>query len=86
MEHTDPGAPKILSLKEIAELLVKHFDYHEGLYEIALGIQLSTGRVAPTPSGQPLPGVALGISAIGLARAAVAGTDTVDAAQVNPAK
>jgi len=87
---TESGAPKLVSLKEITALLIKHYNYHEGLYEIAFGVQVSIGKIGvgfPASQGAaPLPGVSFGINGIGLAKTAVASPDAVDAAEVNPAK
>src|ERR1039458_1748922 len=49
--------PKTLSLKETATLLVKHFGYHEGLYDIAFAVQVAVGQVGPAPETQ-FPGAA----------------------------
>jgi hypothetical protein len=75
--------PKTLSLKETATLLVKHFGYHEGLYDIAFAVQVAVGQVGPAPETQ-FPGAAFGISGIELAKVQQAGPNTVDAAEVNP--
>ena len=65
-------------------MLVKHFGYHEGLFDLAMEFQLGIGRVGPTPATQ-LPGAIVAISRIGLARADVLNPWTVDATKVNPA-
>lgn len=80
---TDNATPKTLSLKETASILIKHFGYHEGLYDIAFAVQVAVGQVGPSPETQ-FPGAAFGISAIGLAKTQLEGPNTVDAAIVNP--
>ena len=84
----DTKAPQILSLRELATILIKHFDYHEGLYDLGFGVQIAVGRVGPVQAGpEPeaqFPGAAFGISGVGLSKANVVGPFTVDAAEVNP--
>jgi hypothetical protein len=90
MQPTNPttAAPTlagpILSLKEIAVLLVKHLDLHEGLYEAAFNLQITIGRVGLTSEAQA-PGAAFAIAGLSLAKAGALGPNTVDAAEVNPA-
>jgi hypothetical protein len=71
------------TLEEIAVLLVKHFGYHEGLYELSFSIQVGVGQVGPTPETQ-LPGAAFGIGSVGLRKTSNPGPLVVDAAEVNP--
>jgi hypothetical protein len=74
-----------LSLRELAEVLVKHYDIHEGKYDLALELQVGVGLVGPDPGSQ-LPGAMVSVSRIGLTRATDIRATTVDAAVVNPAK
>ena len=76
-----------LSLKELAELLVKHYDLHEGHYETSIGLQVAVGAVGPTAE-TVLPGAMIGILGMGLRKVDIsaAGLHVVDASVVNPIK
>lgn len=81
----DLTPPKTLPLKEVTALLVKHFDHHEGLFDLILQINVAVGQIGPT-ADQALPGAMFGVAGIGLTRAEKMGPGTVDAAVVNPKK
>lgn len=72
-----------LSLKELAEVLVKYYNLHDGLYETSIGFQIALGGVGPTPE-TVVPGAMLGVANFGLRKAEVNGIHTVDASSVNP--
>jgi hypothetical protein len=82
----DPNRIADFSLVEIAEILVKHQEFHEGLYNLSLQFQIAVGAVGPTPE-LITPGAMIGISRIGLSKTEKekANIHTVDAAKVNPA-
>lgn len=82
--NTNPTSKEPLSLPEIAALLVKHFGYNEGLWDLTLEFQLAVGQVGPTPD-KALPGAMLAVSRIGLIRAVMKSPSTVDASEINPA-
>ena len=77
-----PLVGRAVPLKELAALLVKHFDLHEGLYDAAITLQIGVGAMGP-PNAQ-MPGASIAVTAVGLAKTNVAGANTVDAAIVNP--
>jgi hypothetical protein len=77
---------KPLSLREVTELLIKHYDLHEGNYDLLMEFQLGVGLVAQNPEQSPAPTAMVGISRLGLTRAEIASPNTVDAATINPAK
>lgn len=77
-----PAAPT-LSLKDLAELLVKQNKLHEGLYEIAVELKIAAGAVGPTAE-DALPGVIIGVGGITLSHANHLGANVVDASVVNP--
>ena len=79
---SDP--PVVLSLKDIAELIVKHRGIHEGLYNVVFQIQIALGAVGTSPE-TVVPGAMFGVSGVGLEKVAQAGPQTIDAAVVNPA-
>lgn len=83
---TRPTRPELLnqkSLQELATLLVKDADLHEGLFEVSLEIQIAIGAVGPTPTDL-LPGALVGVKSVGLRPTSKANPFTVDAAVVNP--
>ena len=71
-------------MKEVAELLVKHYGFHDGKFDLLLEYQFGAGAFGPTPETVN-PGVMIGIAKLGLTPSAQPGPLTVDAAQVNPA-
>ena len=71
---------------EVAELLIRKQDLHEGLWTIAFQLGMGTAQVpSPTASGGALPAAIVTIMSVGLQRADKEGPLTVDAAKVNPA-
>ena len=73
-----------LTMKEVASLLVKHYDFHEGKFDLLLEYQFGAGAFGPTPETVS-PGVMIGITKLGLTPSAIPGPLTVDASEVNPA-
>ena len=65
--------------KEIAELLLKKADIHEGKWMLSLNFGFAVGNFGPTPD-QAVPGAVATVLAIGIIRAA---QDTPDALQVD---
>lgn len=80
-----PMAPH--SLRELAEILVRHHDLHEGRYELIIEFKMSFGSMGPS-AAEALPGAMLGVSAMGLVPATTPDDlpHIVDAAVVNPKK
>lgn len=83
IKATSIPQPEILSLKDIAEILIKHKGLNEGLYNLSFRFEIAVGAVGPTPDAV-VPGVMFGVSGVGLEKVPVAGPLTVDAATVNP--
>ena len=75
------GTP--LTMKEVAALLIKHYDFHEGKFDLLLEYQFGAGAFGPTPETVN-PGVMIGIAKLGLTPSAQPGPLTVDASEVNP--
>jgi hypothetical protein len=73
-----------LPIKEAAALLVKHFDLHEGLFDLAFEVQVAIGQFGVATESM-LPGAAMMIRGVGLQPAQTVTAGTVDAADVNPA-
>lgn len=64
-------------------MLIKHYDIHDGIYNLLIEFMLGAGTVGPDPSNQ-LPGVSVGVSHFGLVKSPVANSYSVDASEVNP--
>jgi len=72
-----------LTLRELAAVLVRHYDLHEGEFDLLVEFQIGVGAVGPDPAA-PSPGAMIGVSKVGLMPANAKGPTTVDAAQINP--
>ena len=80
------ASPKFsLPIKDVATLLVKHFDLHAGLFDLAFEVQVAIGQFG-MESASMLPGAAMMIRGVGLQPAPARTQGTVDAAEVNPGK
>jgi hypothetical protein len=77
------GSP--LSMRELSEVLVKHYGIHEGKFDLMIEFQIGMGAVGPDPANVT-PGAMIGVSRVGLIPVDVMGPTTVDAAIANPAK
>ncbi|MDD2932626.1 MAG: hypothetical protein PHO76_01960 [Methylotenera sp.] len=74
-----------MSLKELAEFLIKQKKIHEGKFDLSIEFQIGVGGVGPTPE-TVVPGAMIGVSKIGLIYTSQDGPHTVDASVVNPRK
>lgn len=74
-----------LTIKELTDVLIKHYGLHEGLYDLTVEFQIGVGSVGPNKE-QLLPGAMVGVSRVGLVAVKGAAPSVVDAAQVNPLK
>lgn len=79
----DVNVPVNFTLRELAEILIRHQGIHTGNYDMSVNFEIAVGAVGPSPSNV-LPGAMVGVSGFGLVPAMVAGPNTVDAAIVNP--
>lgn len=75
------GTP--LGIKELTAALVKHYDLHEGLYDLYLEYQFAFGNFGPSAS-QVVPSAVVGLSKLGVTKVTKTGPLTVDASEVNP--
>lgn len=75
--------PVNFSLRDLAEVLVRHQNIHSGTFEVSINFEIAVGAVGPS-SNALLPGAMIGISGVGLVPALAAGPHTVDAAVINP--
>jgi len=72
-------------MRDLAGVLVKHYDLHEGHFDLLVEFQIGMGAVGPDPNALT-PGAMIGVSRIGLMPSKTDGPTTVDAATINPAK
>jgi hypothetical protein len=78
---------RIVTLEQLATILVRHFQLHEGRYELGVGLRLGMGMV-PGPHGSTqAPGAFVGVEGVSLrlSQRDKDGDLVVDAAVVNPA-
>ncbi|MGD1101120.1 MAG: hypothetical protein ABSA59_03555 [Terriglobia bacterium] len=74
-----------LNLPEIAEILIKKLDIHEGLWGVYLEFGIGTGHVPGSPEGKTIAPAVIGVvQKIGIQRFDSPNNLTVDAAKVNP--
>lgn len=74
-----------LDLKELTALLIKNFGYREGLYDLAVQLQVGIGSFGPAKDNR-LPGAVVGLAGVGLKKVTKKSPNTLDAAEVNPAR
>lgn len=74
-----------LSIRELTELLIRHYDLHEGHYDLLVEFQIGVGPVGPNPMSTS-PGAMVGFSKIGLLKPPSPGVTSIDASVVNPVK
>lgn len=72
-----------MTMKELSALLIKHYGFHEGKFDLLLEYQFGVGAFGPTTESVN-PGVMVAIAKLGLTPAAQTGPLTVDASEVNP--
>jgi len=80
--------PVSFDLKSLTEVLIRHLEIHEGVYQLNLGFKIGVGGFAMDggPDSVPLPGAVVGVEGVTLARIpeGVEVPNAVDAAKVNP--
>jgi hypothetical protein len=77
--------PLSLDLKSLTEVLIRHFDLHEGVYQLNLGFKIGVGGFAMDGApGATLPGAVLGVEGAFLVKIPQGRTvpNAVDAASV----
>ncbi len=74
-----------MPLREVGVLMLKHYGLHEGLWDVALHINVSIGHMSLAPNNTA-PGAMFTVPAVVLAPASVIGPLTLNAAEINPAK
>jgi hypothetical protein len=71
-----------VGIKDLATILIKHFGLTEGKFELAVEFQIGLGGVGPDKAA-PIPGVVVGLRAVGLQAAREGMPNAVDAAEVS---
>lgn len=72
-----------LEYREIAELLIKKLDIHEGVWCVTASIGFQAALLGPSPS-ESIPGAIIKVQKLGLQRVEKETNTSVDAAKVNP--
>jgi hypothetical protein len=72
------------SLREVTEILVRHYGAHEGIYGLSIDFRIGIGQFGPSAE-ETSPGASVSIERLGLVKATVPGVHTVDASVCNPA-
>ena len=72
------------SHKELAEILIKSQEIHEGLWGITAKFGLGAGMVSLAPGNDLMPGAIVPVIEIGIQKFENATPFTADAAKVNP--
>lgn len=70
--------------KELAEVLVRNQDLHEGQWGIYIKFGIRGGNIAAGPGGDVTPAAIIPVLKIGIQRFDEANNLTVDASEVNP--
>lgn len=76
--------PEPLAHKDLVAVLLRHYEIHEGEWDILVELMLGAGPIKPAPD-QAYPGALVGITRIGIQKTEIKGPATVDASVVNPA-
>ena len=80
--------PLILNLQSLTEVVIRHFNIHEGVYQLNIGFKIGVGGFAMDggPDAVPLPGAMVGVEGVSLARIppGMNAPNAVDASVVNP--
>lgn len=73
----------VLSMRDLTEILLRHYGIHEGRYDLLVEFQIGTGPIGSDPANK-IPGAVIGISKVGLRVSSESNLNSVDAAMVNP--
>jgi hypothetical protein len=77
----------VFGYTELAEVLVKKLDIHEGLWGVYIEFNFGAANVNASPDGKSLaPSALVAIKSIGIQKFDAPNSLTVDAAVVNPAR
>ena len=81
--NIDKKKPISFSLRQITEILIKHENIHEGLYNLSLNFKIAVGAVGPAQDSV-YPGAMIGVAGVGILKVEKETEQTVDAAINNP--
>lgn len=76
---------QLIPLKDLATILIRHYGYHEGFYEVGVQFNIAVGSVGPDAT-QIAPGAVLTVGGIGLSKCSPSSPLGIDASVVNPAE
>lgn len=85
-QSNNPNVPtnaRMLSLNDLTKILIKHYDIHEGFYEVGIQFNIAVGSVGPKPS-DVAPGAVLTVGGVALSRTNQDSPLCIDASTVNP--
>lgn len=74
-----------LSIRELTTVLIKHYELHEGCFDLSIEFNIGAGAVGPDPNALA-PGAIICVSRIGLIHSTNNGPMSIDASSVNPKK
>lgn len=74
-----------LSIRELTTVLIKHYELHEGYFDLSIEFNIGVGAVGPDVNALA-PGAMISVSRIGLASSQNTNPLSIDAAKVNPKK
>lgn len=77
--------PGHVGLREVGEMLIKHFGHHEGYFDVSVELGFAVAASDFPPHGRS-PSAVVGIVGIGLVQVPDLGAVTLDASVVNPAQ
>jgi hypothetical protein len=72
-----------VSTRDLISILIKHHGIHEGTFKLVVEFQVGQGAVGPDKDN-PIPGLMLGVSRVGLLPAPSGEVGSVDASVENP--
>jgi hypothetical protein len=82
MSQPIDSPPQMLPLKDVCEMLVRHFGHTAGIWDISIELNFALGAVGPSPD-KVMPGAIVGVSGIGITPAKIPGPHTVDASTLS---
>jgi len=72
-----------LKQSELLDLLIRHFNLHEGNFVLSVDFQVAVGAIGPTPENI-LPGMMIGVAGVGVVAVDSPGPNTLNASECNP--
>lgn len=74
----------VLTHRELTELLIKHYDIHEGFWAIAIEFRMGATLAGINEEEERIPSAMVGIGKIGIQSTVPESPIAVDAAKINP--